>query len=148
MEERELKVTLKQAVEWYNSGNKTLKNLALTVFSEEELILNMETIMNKVSVCDYSLLLPISEKRRFYALADFALVAKYFNGSWKKTADNTGYFIGQSVQGFGTPTRLKDVNLPKNMGIIKHNVVMYPGIIYFKRKNIRLILNSYYGKTS
>ena len=37
MEERNITVTLEKAREWYNSGNATLKEIALQAFSEEEL---------------------------------------------------------------------------------------------------------------
>ena len=37
MEERNITVTLNKAKEWYNSGNATLKEIALQAFSEEEL---------------------------------------------------------------------------------------------------------------
>ena len=37
MEERNLTVTLNKAKEWFNSGNATLKEIALQAFSEEEL---------------------------------------------------------------------------------------------------------------
>ena len=37
MEERNITVTLNKAKEWFNSGNATLKELALQAFSEEEL---------------------------------------------------------------------------------------------------------------
>ena len=37
MEERNITVTLDKAKEWFNSGNATLKEIALQAFSEEEL---------------------------------------------------------------------------------------------------------------
>ena len=37
MEKREITITLDKAKEWFNSNNETLKELALQVFSEEEL---------------------------------------------------------------------------------------------------------------
>ena len=37
MEERNITVTLNKAKEWFNSGNATLKDIALQAFSEEEL---------------------------------------------------------------------------------------------------------------
>ena len=37
MEERNITVTLNKAKEWFNSGNATLKEIALQAFSEEEL---------------------------------------------------------------------------------------------------------------
>lgn len=40
MEERNITVTLDKAREWYNSGNESLKEIALQAFSENELKFN------------------------------------------------------------------------------------------------------------
>lgn len=32
---------------------------------------------------------------------DLAIIAKFFNGSWKKTTNNTGYFLGNFNNGCG-----------------------------------------------
>ena len=37
MEERNITVTLNKAKEWFNSGNATLREIALQAFSKEEL---------------------------------------------------------------------------------------------------------------
>nr|DAG93722.1 MAG TPA: hypothetical protein [Crassvirales sp.] len=39
-EKRNIKVTLEQAMEWYNSDNSTLRTLALSAYTEDELKLN------------------------------------------------------------------------------------------------------------
>ncbi len=135
MEKRNIKVTLEQAIEWYNSGNETLRTLALTVFTEEELTLNMHYIYNKVIRESICINIPSMEASKNIALAELSLVAKYFNGSWKKTASNTGYFLGQSAQGFTYgATMVKGLESLRNIGIVEHNTVMYPGIVYFKEK--------------
>lgn len=38
--ERNVKISLEKAREWYNSGNKSLKEVALQAFTEDELIVN------------------------------------------------------------------------------------------------------------
>ena len=38
--ERNIKISLEKAREWYNSGNKSLKEVALQAFKEEELVRN------------------------------------------------------------------------------------------------------------
>ena len=40
MEKRNIKVTLEQAIEWYNSGNRILRTLALSAYTEDELKLS------------------------------------------------------------------------------------------------------------
>ena len=133
MEKRNIKVTLDQAIEWFNSGNKTLKTLALTAYTEEELTLNRDYIFSKVKDITATLI-PSVDDKRFLALADLAVIAKYFNGDWKKTANNTGYFLGKSARGFTYGSiGIKGTSIA-NLGIVKHDTVMYPGIVYFKEE--------------
>lgn len=133
MEKRNIKVTLEQAIEWYNSGNETLRTLALTVFTEEELTLNRDYIFSKIKDLTATLI-PSVDHKKFLALADLAVIAKYFNGSWKKTSSNTGYFLGQSNLGFSNNPKAITINGLNHIGIVEHNTVMYPGIVYFKEK--------------
>ena len=44
METRTVKVSIEQARCWFNGNNKALKELALTVYSEQELALSYESI--------------------------------------------------------------------------------------------------------
>lgn len=126
MEKRNIKVTLEQATEWYNSDNETLRTLALTAYTEEELTLNRDYIFSKVKGLTATLI-PSVDDKKFLALADLTVIAKYFNGSWKKTPNNTGYFLAQ----FNTES-LNDII--KGVKIVAHNTVKYPGIVYFKEK--------------
>lgn len=136
MEKRNIKVTLEQAIEWYNSGNETLRTLALTVFTEEELTLNFNYIKKSIIHIECTIELPCSSKK-YKALADLEMIAAYFNRDWKKTPSNTGYFLGQSNLKFSNNSRadmIKGLESLKNIGIVEHNTVMYPGIVYFKEK--------------
>lgn len=126
MEKRNIKVTLEQATEWYNSDNKILRTLALTVFTEEELTLNRDYIFSKVKGLTATLI-PSVDDKKFLALADLTVIAKYFNGSWKKTPSNTGYFLAQSN------TESPD-GIIEGIKIVSSSTVKYPGIVYFKEK--------------
>lgn len=133
METRNLEVTLDQAIEWFNGNNETLKTLALTVYTKEELALNINYILSKVKGTTATLISSVDDPK-FIALADLAVIAKYFNGDWRKTTDNTGYFLGKSTTGFTCgSTDIKGTPIA-NLGIVKHETVMYPGIVYFKNK--------------
>lgn len=44
MEERNITITLEKAKEWYNSGNTSLKEVALQAFSRDELLYNYRNI--------------------------------------------------------------------------------------------------------
>ena len=50
-----------------------------------------------------------------------AVIAKFFNGSWKKTTSNTGYFLGNYNNGSGPV-------------VDTCNGVQYAGIVYFRNQ--------------
>ena len=61
MKERNITVTLEKAKEWYNSGNATLKEIALQAFDKDELIYNFKDIKTLENACealglDYSII--------------------------------------------------------------------------------------------
>lgn len=130
METRTVKVSIEQARCWFNGNNQALKELALTVYSEQELTLSYESI--KLQLGDNNLTttcvtVPYEEHDKFDVNAKLCLMAKYFNGDWKRTLYNKGYFIGQSKQGFTTSR-----DMGNSLGICVHETVVYAGIVYFK----------------
>ena len=52
MKERNITVTLDKAKEWFNSGNATLKEVALQAFSKEELVCNFKDITTFKKACE------------------------------------------------------------------------------------------------
>lgn len=52
MKERNITVTLEKAKEWYNSGDATLKGIALQAFNEKELISNFKDITTFKDACN------------------------------------------------------------------------------------------------
>ena len=50
--EREITVTLEKAREWYNSDNKSLKEIALQAFTKDELIYNFKNITTFKKACE------------------------------------------------------------------------------------------------
>lgn len=128
-EKRNIKVTFEEAVEWYNSGNSILHKLALSAYTEDELKLNLKYINSKVcNTCFYACV-PDNEAIKYTTLTDLAIIAKFFNDSWKKTIDNTGYFLGDP-NGENGPI----VDIYKGVGIYQHNTVKYAGVVYFKNQ--------------
>lgn len=128
-EKRSIKVTFEEAVEWYNSGNSILHKLALSAYTEDELKLNLRYICGTVpSTCFYTSV-PDNEAVKYNTLADLAIIAKFFNDSWKKTTNNIGYFIGCSSDGCGPI-----VATYNGVGIYQHNTVKYAGVVYFKNQ--------------
>ena len=49
--ERNITITLEKAVEWYNSGNDTLKEVALQAFTKDELIYDFKNITTFKKAC-------------------------------------------------------------------------------------------------
>lgn len=52
MEKRNITITLEKAVEWYNSGNDSLKEVALQAFSRDELLYNYRNIKSLSDACE------------------------------------------------------------------------------------------------
>lgn len=128
-EKRSIKVTFEEAVEWYNSGNNTLHKLALSAYTEDELKLSLKYICSKVPSTCFYVSVPDNEAVKYNTLTDLAIIAKFFNDSWKKTTDNTGYFIGCSSDGCGPI-----VATYNGVRVYQHNIVKYAGVVYFKNK--------------
>ena len=129
MERRDISVTLEEAIEWYNSGNTTLRTLALNVYTKDELELNYALIASRVSKYRNAFVIPLCEGRKFQVLTKLAIIANYFNKDWKKTVCNTGYFLGN----YNT-TNGPVVNCYNGVGIYQHNTVQYAGVVYFKNQ--------------
>ena len=127
-EERNIKVTLEQAMKCYNSGDSTLRTLALSAYTEDELKLDFKYINSKVCNTCFCANVPVDEAEKYNTLVDLAVIAKFFNGSWKKTISNTGYFISNC-------SRCNNVVCTCNgVDIYQHCSVQHAGVIYFKDK--------------
>ena len=127
-EKRNIKVTLEEAIEWYNSGNNTLRTLALSAYTEYELEFSFNYINSKVCNTCFCASVPANEAEKYNTLADLAVIAKFFNGSWKKTTDNMGYFLGNYV------INSLVVAIYNGVSVYQHNTVQYAGIVYFRNK--------------
>lgn len=128
MEARNISVNIEQAREWYNSGNSTLRTLALNAYTESELM-GYDYIKQLVKREATSVIVPEGEVKKITVHSKLAIVAKYFNGSWKKTTCNTGYFISNYNSGNGPV-----VETLNGVGVYQHNTVQYAGVVYFKNQ--------------
>lgn len=129
-DKRNISITLEQARACYKGGNETLKKLALSAYSEEELQpASYESIMKEIS-CMTScscLTYPSRDKRTVKALNKLRSIAAFFNKGWEKCTEGNGYFV--------TPNSVLEYNVvTKKYGwlVLQHEKVKYPGIIYFK----------------
>lgn len=128
MEARNISVNIEQAREWYNSGNSTLRTLALNAYTEQELM-GYDYIKQLVKREATSVIVPEGEVKKINVYSRLAIVAKYFNGSWNKTTRNTGYFLGNYSTSCGPV-----VDTCNGVGVYQHNIVQYAGVIYFKNQ--------------
>lgn len=128
MEARNISVNIEQAREWYNSGNSTLRTLALNAYTEQELM-GYDYIKQLVKREATSVIVPEGEVKKITVHSKLAIVAKYFNGSWNKTTRNTGYFLGNYSTSCGPV-----VDTCNGVGVYQHNIVQYAGVIYFKNQ--------------
>ena len=78
MKERNITVTLEKAKEWYNSGNTTLKAIALQAFDKDELIYNFKDIKTLENACealglDYSIISIVAKDIATFSKASAAM---------------------------------------------------------------------------
>lgn len=129
-EKRNIQVTFEQAKEWYRSDNQTLKTLALSAYSKEELeALSFEEIFYKIDTsCPGFYHVPDCENKKWSIINKLAILAQYFNSRSFETT--TQYFIKGKFE--------------NEIQIGKHAGVRYPGVVYFNNpedlsKSIKLI---------
>lgn len=122
MELRNVKITIQQAANWYSSNNDTLKALALSAFSRDEIIIYCIKTQSKTVSLD----LPLGQIDKFKTLAQLSVLASYFN-KLTKIEKGTKYFLGKNDEvNHSIVTELFD-----NIYIYKHINVKYAGIVYF-----------------
>lgn len=127
------KITLRQAIKWYNSNNNTLRTLALSMYTKDELKLNLKYIYNEVHHASFYANVPTNEIKKYTVLIDLTTIAKFLNGSWKKTINNTGYFLG-------------NCDNSNDIIIYQHRGEQYAGIVYFKNKKAAITAIEILGK--
>ena len=121
METRKIELTIKQAIEWWLGDNETLRQLALSTYTEEEL---KDEFYSSIGIKSDTItvdMLTFSSFSRLKAIAD------YFNKGWIKTLGTKGYFICKA-----NPTSYTCKATCGNYCILSHESVKYPCTVYFK----------------
>lgn len=124
---RTFSITIEQARDWCESDNETLRILANSMYTPEELESSYQFIEDKVQGLRSNLYIPIEDEAKFSTMAKLATIAKYYNGAWKRTTDNTGYFIGSC-----NTHNIPFTGVTKGIGVYKQCAVVSAGIIYFR----------------
>lgn len=146
MEERYVTVSFEKAKEWYNSDNKSLREVALQAFTKEELEqVSIKEIVNRLleKPIGYNLTetqqiqLESIKRRNDYnrisAPKLLRILATYFNIEfWRKKEGDIGYFFYKKEPGF--MTTCGNNILDKQWCISSHTSVVYPTLVYFKNQ--------------
>lgn len=147
---RNITVSLEEARNWYNSQNQTLRKLALQAYTEKELNepQSLKEVLESLGVQSLNLNMKLAGKDAASTMIlsqrigieigskltlhmKLALIAKYFNGTWRPEMDKTKYFLGRTAYLYDVPNRAK---LDNGYYIGSHERVMYPGIVYFQKQ--------------
>lgn len=134
---RTLEVSLDQAIKWYNSGNSTLKNLALSAYSKEELEMSYQTIKSNIYTQSVCLEIPRSNREEcaLKAYSKLRLLAYAFNAGWTMRVGSVGYFIAKDeCRSNSKLENLSFLSANYNHRIRNHNTVMQAGVVYFKNE--------------
>lgn len=149
MKERNITVSLEEARNWYNGENQTLRKLALQAYTEAELSepQNFNEVLESLGVQSLNLNMKLGGKDALSTVKlsngigieigseltlhmKLALIAKYFNGTWKPEMDKK-YFLAKIPSSYVLPNSIK---LGNGYYIGTHETVLYPGIVYFQKQ--------------
>jgi len=146
METRYVTVSFEKAKEWYNSDNKSLREVALQAFTKEELEqVSIKEIVNRLLEKPISYNLTLTQQTQLESIKKrndcnrisapklLRILATYFNvGFWRKKEGDVGYFFYKKEPGFMT-TCGSNI-LDKQWCISSHTSVVYPTLVYFKNQ--------------
>ena len=153
VEKRNITVSLEEARNWYNGENQILRKLALQAYTEAELSepQSFKEVLKALGVQSLNLNMKLGGKDALSTVKlsngigieigselnihlKLALIAKYFNGTWKPEMDKK-YFLAKIPGSYVLPNSIK---LDNGYYIGTHEAVLYPGIVYFqKEENVR-----------
>ena len=103
----------------------------IVIFTDKKVSFNEAASYKRYKfLCNYGVvsIYDMVEVEKYKTLTDLAIIAKFFNGSWKKTINNAGYFISNCSR------RNNVVCTCNGVDIYQHLSVQHAGIIYFKNK--------------
>ena len=150
VEKRNITVSLEEARNWYNGKDQTLRRLALQAYTEKELNepQSFKEVLEALGIQSLNLNMKLGGKDASSTIKlskeigieigmtltlhmKLALIAKYFNGTWRPEMDKTKYFLARTPYSYDVPNSIK---LDNGFYIGTHERVMYPGIVYFQKQ--------------
>ena len=90
---KQVMLTLEQAREMYCSDNAKLRDLALSVYTESELLGVFNYIRSKVGVNRFSVKAPSKSKNKIRAITDLMIVAEFLNDGWERKSHELAFCI-------------------------------------------------------
>ena len=117
MEKRNVTVTLDKAREWFNSGNESLKEIALQAFNKDELTRNFKNIKTFKDACD---------------------VLNYDYIAVNNTVRNIAVFSRASAAAFKLNIVRRSLNLGQELPLINYSdfVIYYPDNPFVTKSSI------------
>ena len=94
MEERNVIVTLNKAKEWFNSGNATLKEIALQAFDKDELTYNFKNITTFKKACEA---LGLNYNAMFHITKSIATISRASAAMFKLNIIRKALNLGQDL---------------------------------------------------
>ena len=94
MEKRNITVTLNKAKEWFNSGNATLKEIALQAFDKDELTYNFKNITTFKKACEA---LGLNYNAMFHITKSIATISKASAAMFKLNIIRKALNLGQDL---------------------------------------------------
>ena len=94
MKERNVTVTLNKAKEWFNSGNATLKEIALQAFDKDELTYNFKNITTFKKACEA---LGLNYDDMFYITKNIATISRASAAMFKLNIIRKALNFGQDL---------------------------------------------------
>ena len=91
---KKIDVSLDEAKEWFNSGNATLKEIALKTFSKDELIYNFKDITTFKKACEA---LGLNYDYMFYITKNIATISKASAAMFKLNIIRKALNLGQDL---------------------------------------------------
>lgn len=91
---KRIDVSLDEAKEWFNSGNATLKDIALKAFSKDELIYNFKDITTFKKACE---ILGLNYDDIFYITKSIATISKASAAMFKLNIIRKALNLGQDL---------------------------------------------------
>ena len=94
MKERNITVPLNKAKEWFNSGNATLREIALQAFDKDELTYNFKNITTFKKACEA---LGLNYDDMFYITENIAIISKTSAAMFKLNIIRKALNLGQDL---------------------------------------------------